>query len=324
MKASCVSVSAQLRSFRSTTPRYLYVSVESIKELRRRTGAPINAVKRALEEQSGNLEDAIDHLRKLGASMAAKKAHREAFEGLIGIAISTDNTKASIVELNSETDFVARTPQFSELLRSISTSALASTDFRDGNSLAKINPDRLLDVDDNKSRLLNAVSSLGENIVLKRASCMQIQDGPGVIFGYVHNAVSDNNGRIGALVALRGEDFENEIGLRLAMHVAAAAPSYIAVESIPREDVAREREILIQAARAEQKPEKGERPAAVLEKIAEGRLKKWFSSSVLYEQEMLVESNSYGANPRTVAEYLAEEAKNAEVMDICRFAVGEK
>lgn len=324
IEPSCISFIARPRSFRLTTPRYLNVSIEAVKELRRRTGAPVGAVKKALEDQSGDLQAAIDHLRKLGASMAAKKAHREASEGLIGITISPDSTKASIVELNAETDFVARTAQFGELLRSISKSAMAGMDLRDGNSVAEIDPNQLLDADDNKAYLLNAVSSLGENIVLKRASCMQIKDSPGAIFGYVHNAVGEYNGSIGALVALKGEDLEKEVGHRLAMHVAAAAPSYIAIESIPEKDVAKEREILIQAARAEQKPGMKEKSAAVLEKIAEGRLKKWFSGTVLYKQEMLVEPSSYNGSPRTVSEYLATEAKNAEILGVCRFAVGEK
>lgn len=315
----------QARSLRST-PRCLSlnVSMESIKELRKRTGAPIGAVKKALDEQAGDLDAAIDHLRKLGANMAAKKAHREASEGLIGIAISPDKTKASIVELSSETDFVARTPQFGKLLSCVSKSALARNDIHGENSLGEIDVEKLLNVDDNKGRLLSAVSSLGENIVLRRASCMQIRDSPGAIFGYVHNTVGEGNGRIGALVALKGENLGEMVGPRLAMHVAAAAPSYTAIEYIPREDIEKEREILTEAVRAEQKSGTKEKPAVVFEKIVQGRLKKWYSTTVLYEQEMLVEPSSYGGKPRTVAEHLASEAKNAKIVNMCRFAVGEK
>lgn len=311
------------RFLHSTTPRHGNVPLQSIKELRQRTGAPIGAVKKALEEQSGDLEAAVDHLRKLGASMAAKKAHREASEGLVGICISDDRKSASIVELNSETDFVARTPQFGQLLEAISRSALSHTsDCAAGLGVA-ICPKHLLDTDDNQGLLLNAISSLGENIVLKRAYGMHIADNDGAIFGYIHGSVGAGNGRIGTLLALEGKNI-SEVGPRLAMHIAAASPSYTSLDSVPAEDVEREREILVEAAKAEQKPGAKEKPLAVLKKIVDGRLDKWYSATVLSEQEMLIESSSYSGKPRTVSRYLAAESKGAKVLDLCRFAVGEK
>lgn len=297
--------------------------MESIKELRRRTGAPIGAVKKALEEQQGDMDGAIEHLRKLGASIAAKKANREASEGLIGIAISEDKSKATIAELNSETDFVARTEQFGDLLRIISSSALDMNFSKDVDTVLSIDPEELLGVDENKQNILNAVSALGENIVLKRSACIQVKTSPGAIYGYVHGAVGARNGKIGVLVALSGENTK-ELGPRLAMHVAAAAPTYTTIEDVPVQVLEKEREILLQAAIAEQKPGAKEKPVSVLEKIAEGRLKKWYSTSVLSEQEMLVEPDSYTGKPRTVAAHIKAEAEGVSVVDVCRFAVGEK
>lgn len=312
-----------LRLVHSSPKRPNSVSMDSIKQLRKRTGAPIGAVKKALQEQSGDLEAAIDHLRKLGASMAAKKAHREASEGLVGIGISPDKTRACIIEVNSETDFVARTPQFGQLVRAISESALTNANSAKTGALTTLDTEELLSLSDNKALLLNAVSSLGENIVVKRASHMCIDKGEGSIFGYTHGSFGVGNGRIGALVALKGSVL-NEAGQRLAMHIAAAAPSYIEIGSIPTEDLERERSILMEAAQAEQKPGGKPKPPAVLQKITDGRLKKWYSAVVLEEQEMLVETPSYSGKPRSVKEHLRSESNGSDVLQMCRLAVGER
>lgn len=321
---SHVSSSAHALRHLRTTPRQLNrVSMESIKELRKRTGAPIGAVKKALEEQSGDVEAAIDHLRKLGASLAAKKAHREASEGLISIAISPDKSRATIIEVNSETDFVARTPQFGELVRAISESTLQEEITGHSNPLTPLNTEEVLSLNDNKSMLLNAVSALGENIVLKRASHMCIDQGSGSIFEYTHGAIGMGNGRIGALVALKGCELD-DAGQRLAMHIAAAAPRYVNIDSIPTEDLGRERSILTEAAQAEQKSGGKPKPPAVLQKIAEGRLKKWYSTVVLEEQEMLVETPSFSEKPRSVKEHLRRESGASDIISICRMVVGDK
>lgn len=297
--------------------------MESIKQLRKRTGAPIGAVKKALQEQSGDLEAAIDHLRRLGASMAAKKAHREASEGLIGIGISPDKTQACIVEVSSETDFVARTPQFGQLVRAISESALTEVSSAKTGALITLDPEELLSLGDNKALLLNAVSSLGENIVVKRAAHLCVDTGDGSIFGYTHGSVGAGNGRIGVLVALKGAEL-GEVGHRLAMHIAAAAPSYIKTNSVQGEDLERERLVLMEAAQTDQKPGGKPKPPAVLQKIVGGRLKKWYSAVVLEEQEMLVETPSYSGKPRSVKEHLRSESKVSDILQMCRLAVGEK
>jgi len=298
-------------------------SMDSIKELRKRTGAPIGAVKNALEEQSGDIEAAIDHLRKLGATMAAKKAHREASEGLVGIVISDDSSKAVILELNSETDFVARTPQFGSVVQSLTNSLICAPSASNDSLLKELDVEDVLNVDGNRSVLSGAVSSLGENIVLKRVSSMRVQRGQGSIFGYVHGSLGDGSGRIGVLVALEGTDV-NEVGRRIAMHIAAASPGYVSSDAIPAKDIEKERSILMEAARTEQKPGSKPKPQAVLERMADGRMKKWMSSVVLEEQEMLVEGSSYAGKPRSVKASLASENEKAKVLGFARFEVGEK
>lgn len=317
------SLAFKMRCLHTAQHRHGAVSMDSIKELRKRTGAPIGAVKKALEQQNGDMDAAIDHLRKIGASLAAKKAHREASEGLIGIAILPDRSRASIVEVNSETDFVARTPQFTQLVKTFTESALQEKCVTGKTALISLDTEELLQRGENKEALLSAVSSLGENIVLKRANLMYVDSSSGALFGYTHGSTGRESGRIGALVAVKGGALD-DAGPRLAMHIAAGAPSYVSIDSIPAKDLERERLILLQAAHAEQETGRRPKPAEVLEKIANGRLKKWYSSSVLEEQEMLVEDPSHSGKPRSVREYLRGEASNAEIIDMCRMVIGEK
>lgn len=294
------------------------VSLHSIKQLRARTGAPINAVKKALEEQDGDMEAAIDHLRKLGASMVAKKAHRDASEGLIAVTLAPDKRSAAIVEVNSETDFVARTPKFGDLIRSIAVSALGcGPDSVSG--LLPLDVDRVLAMDANNERLHATVSALGENIVLKRAMVLQAAPSES-IYGYVHGSVNENGGKIGVLVALEG-DSADVVGQRLAMHIAAASPNYMSVDSIPEAHVEKERNLLMEVAKTEQAGGKS-KPEAVLQKMVEGRLRKWYAEAVLEEQEMLVEG-SYSGKPRSVAKAIKADG-GAKISRFVRFAVGEK
>ncbi|CAN8067177.1 unnamed protein product [Agarophyton chilense] len=292
----------------------------AIKELRSRTGAPITAVKKALEEQGGDVEASIEHLRKLGANLIAKKAHREALEGLVSIAISPDKRKASIVELNTETDFVARTPQFGELVRSVADSALL-VDSDQTSSVVSVDPRTLLQ-GKNQELLSQAVSSLGENIVLKRAALFQVSDQSGALYGYVHRAVGESGGKIGVLVALKGFDVE-DIGRRLAMHIAAAAPSYSSTESVPQSHIEKEKSILREATKEMQRGGTPKSPE-IIDRIVNGKIKKWFTDVVLHEQEMLVEEGSYQGKPRSVEAAVRAASRNAEILGFLRFSVGEK
>lgn len=297
------------------------VSIAAIKELRSRTGAPIAAVKKALEEKNGDIEASIDLLRKLGASMIAKKAHREASEGLVAIAISEDRRSASIVEMNSETDFVARTSQFGELVRSVVHSALSSAS-QTAADVHNIPAEHLLHGRVEELHA-TAVSSLGENIVLKRASLMRVSENSSRIYGYVHGAVGENSGKIGVLVALNGSHTQ-DTGRRLAMHIAAAAPSYLTVDSIPDAHLEKERLVLSEAARVNQKADNTTKSSHIIDRIVSGRLNKWFSDVVLMEQEMLVEDPSYQGKPRSVCSSIRSTSEDAAVQGFIRFSIGEK
>ncbi|PXF39825.1 Elongation factor Ts [Gracilariopsis chorda] len=297
------------------------VSMAAIKELRSRTGAPIAAVKKALEEENGNIEASIDLLRKLGASMIAKKAHREASEGLVSIAISEDKRTASIIEMNSETDFVARTSQFGELVRSVTHSALSLAS-QNSADVYNIPLEHLLHGKNNDLHS-SAVSSLGENIVLKRASLISVSENSGAIYGYVHGSVRENSGKIGVLVALNGSHTQ-DIGRRLAMHIAAAAPSYLTVDSIPDAHLEKERLVLSEAARVNNKAEDAPKSSLILDRIVSGRLKKWFSEVVLMEQEMLVEDPLYQGKPRSVCSSIRSVSKDTAIQGFLRFSIGEK
>lgn len=301
------------------------MSIDAIRELRQRTGAPIAAVKSALEEESGDIGAAIDHLRKLGASLAAKKSSREAADGLVGIALSQDGLEAAIVELSSETDFVARTPQFGELLRSLTQSALLGakqTALEKGTE--SISVPELLAVGDNAAGIQGAVASLGENIQLRRAAFMRLPKGLGGVFGYVHGSTGESTGRIGVLVALEGTVAVQSAGKRAAMHIAAAFPEFLSKRSIPANVVEKEREILLEAARADQKPGSKPRPDDILRRIADGRMEKWYSQVSLEDQEMLVEVNGFSGKPRPVVDSLRDECADAKLIAFCRFAIGGK
>lgn len=296
------------------------VSMSAIKELRKRTGAPIAHVKRALQAEGGDIEAAIDYLRKMGATMAAKKAHREASQGLISLCISADKKMAAIVELNSETDFVARTPQFGQLARSFAQSAIARGISERGH-IQPLDPPDLMECDGNKDLLSHAVSSLGENILLRRASVVQAGPG-GSIFGYAHGGFEGSSGRIGVLVALSDSVQEN-LGTRVAMHVAAAAPLYTSVASIPEREAEEERLLLMEAAKSEHRPGSKLKPSHILDRIVDGRLKKWIAQVVLEKQEMLVEHPSFEEKPRSVSSALKCESADAKILHFTRFAVGD-
>ena len=287
------------------------VPLAAIKQLRSQTGAPINAVKRALEEHDGDIDAAIDHLRKMGATLLAKKAHRDTTQGLISVHVSPAGDRAAMVELNSETDFVARTSQFAHLISSI-TQAAFHEHIPEETPLSVIDPQQLLRNDELAEKLSSTATALGENIVLKRASVLQADR----IFGYVHGRVAENAGSIGVLAALSGSNVA-DIGPRIAMHIAAAAPAYGRVADIPEADVEKERTLLMDAAR-----QQGDKPEHVLRKMTEGRLKKWYKDVVLEEQEMLAEG-SYDGKPRSVAQALKSETGDAEITHFVRFMVGE-
>lgn len=301
----------------------------AIKALRGRTGAPIKAVKDALEAENGDPERAIDYLRKLGTALAADRAHRRADDGVISIVIAPDGRSGAAVELSSETDFVARTPQFTTLASTLAHRALDISDVDSPPGVAQnISVDKLLSIDRSRDKLADATTALGEKIELRRVTTLKAESGNnGIVCGYLHRNVSEGCAKIGVLVALGGN--ENNLaaaGRRVAMHVAAAAPKYTRIEGVrgvPVDKIAKEREILLEAARTEMVATGKTKPDSVLQKMVDGRIRKWFSEVVLEEQEMLVEVERFVGKPRSVLQSIRAESNGANVLDYVRLEVGE-
>ncbi len=247
------------------------VTAQMVKELREKTGAGMMDCKAALGETSGDMEAAVDWLRKKGLAKAAKKAGRIAAEGLIGVAVG--GLKGVVVEVNSETDFVARNEQFQGLVRMIANVALDV-----GPDVEAIKAGKVGDLTVNDA--LNAtIATIGENMSLRRAG--QVAVTAGAIGTYVHNAVSDGLGRRGVIVALESPGQKDELtalGRQVAMHIAASSPQAVDPSGLDPAVVAREREILADKYRAQGKPE------GTIAKIVESGLKTFYKEVCLLEQ----------------------------------------
>ncbi|MEX1147053.1 MAG: translation elongation factor Ts [Sphingomonadales bacterium] len=259
------------------------ITAALVKELREKTGAGMMDCKKALNETGGNIEEAVDWLRKKGLSTAAKKAGRAATEGLVGLAVSGDGKSAAVVEVNAETDFVAKNDMFKDFVRQIAELALAN----DGNAEALRtagypNENRTVD-----EQLTHMIATIGENMSLRRAAALSVK--AGVVTSYMHNDVADGLGRIGVLVALESDapaDKLQELGRQIAMHVAAMNPQALDASSLDEEAVARERDVLSEQARASGKPEE------IIEKMVEGRIRKFYEEVVLLEQAFVMDPDT--------------------------------
>ncbi|MEP0324049.1 translation elongation factor Ts [Bauldia litoralis] len=284
------------------------ISAAQVKELRDQTGAGMMDCKAALTETNGDIEAAIDWLRTKGLSKAAKKADRVAAEGLIGVA--TGDGKAVMVEVNSETAFVARNADFQALVAGIAEAALST----DG-SIAAINAAKMPSGDKTvEEAISNAIATIGENMTLRRAA--EVAVSPGVVASYVHNAVAPNLGKIGVLVGVQSSgDAEkvSALGRQVAMHVAAAAPLAVREDEVDPAVVERERAIFIEQARESGKPD------SIIEKMVEGRIRKFHQEVVLLSQAFVVDTE------KTVAEALkaAEDGATIEVTEFVVFRLGE-
>ncbi len=257
------------------------ISAAMVKELREKTGVGMMDCKNALNETGGDMAAAIDLLRKKGLAKAAKKAGRVAAEGLIGI--STQAAAGAIVEVNSETDFVARNDVFQGMV-----SAIAGLALDVGGDLEKLNasgfPGAGKSVKDHVSAM---ISTIGENMTVRRAAGLKAQDG--VVASYVHNQVAPGLGKIGVLVALNSHGDRQKLtqfGRRIAMHIAAAAPLALSVDELDAGDVERERAVLSDQARASGKPEE------IVARMVEGRLKKYYQEVVLLQQTFVVDGEN--------------------------------
>ena len=284
------------------------ITASMVKDLREQTGAGMMDCKAALTETKGDMEAAVDWLRKKGLSKAAKKAGRVAAEGLIGLAISGRNGVA--VEVNSETDFVARNELFQGLVKMIANVALnVGTDI-EAIQAAKVGDGTVADA------IANTIAKIGENMTLRRAAKLAVSNG--AIGSYVHNSVSDGLGRIGVLVGLESTGKADELtalGRLVAMHVAAANPQAVDAASLDPAIVKREKEVLADKFRAQGKPEN------VIDKIVESGLKTFYKEVCLLDQPYIHEPD------KTVAQALKEaEGKvggPVKVSGFVRYALGE-
>lgn len=251
-----------------------------IKKLREATGCGIADCNKALVACNDNFEDAVDWLRKKGLSSAAKKSSRNATEGLIGIAI--EGNKASIVEVNSETDFVARNDKFQELVLNCAKASLNINNYDnyiEGVKNQVINGKKISD------EFTDKIASIGENLQLRRGRNVELS-GKGLIVSYIHNQISQNLGKIGVLVVLESdanEELLKEIGKQIAMHIAATKPEYLDRTQVPDERLNREKDVLIEQAKNSGKPQN------IIDKMMEGRIKKFYEEICLLDQNFVMD-----------------------------------
>jgi len=290
------------------------ISASLVKELRDKTGAGMMDCKAALTETKGHVEQAVDWLRKKGLSKAANKAGRVAAEGLIGV-VAKDKSGA-MVEVNSETDFVARNEQFQDMVRKI-TSLAPKADGDLGKLLALTYPGKPVTVEEH---VKETVATIGENMSVRLTVAMSV--GAGHVADYVHNKVADGLGKIGVLVALESTGEKavlTGLGRQLAMHIAAAAPAAITVEELDPALIERERAVYTEQARASGKPPE------IAAKMVEGRLRKEFFQQVVLMQQTFLGAG--GDGKATVAQVLKDAEKTAgapiKIAKFARYALGE-
>jgi len=286
------------------------VTAALVKELREKTGAGMMDCKRALGESGGDIEAAVDWLRKKGLAVAANKAGRVAAEGLIGVA--TRGPVGAVVEVNSETDFVARNQAFQSFVQSVSGLAL------DGDGEIEALKEAAFPGSGRRvaAELTHLISTIGENLVLRRLK--RLSTGQGAVFSYIHNALGPGIGKIGVIVVLTSTASADQLatlGKQLAMHVAAASPLYLDIASVPQSALDRERDVLREQARASGKPE------GIIEKMVDGRLRKFYEEVVLLEQIFVVDQQT---RISMVVEQAAKAAgESIRVTGFARFALGE-
>jgi elongation factor Ts len=285
------------------------ITASMVKDLRDTTGAGMMDCKKALSETGGDIESAIDWLRKKGLAAAAKKAGRTAAEGLVGVCVS--GTKGAVVEVNSETDFVAKNDIFQGFVKRVTEIALAT-----GSDVSAISAAAYGDGKTVAETLTSNIATIGENQSLRRVATLDVSTG--VIASYTHNAAAPGLGKIGVLVALESEadtDMLNGLGKQLAMHIAAANPLALDETGIDPAIIAREKDIALDKARQAGKPEE------MLEKIAMGAVGKFKTENTLMGQVFVIDGKT------KIADVIAAAAKDAgklvKIAGYVRFQLGE-
>jgi elongation factor Ts len=285
------------------------ITAALVKELREKTGAGMMDCKKALSESDADVEAAVDWLRKNGLAAAAKKAGRVAAEGLVGVAMA--ERAAALVEINAETDFVARNETFQGFVADVAAIALDV-----GADVAAIGAAAMPGGGTVAERLTQLVATIGENISLRRAASLTVE--PGVVASYVHAAAAPGMGRIGVLVALRSTGDGGKLaafGRQLAMHIAAASPQWVAIDDVEPAVLERERTVLAEQARASGRPEN------IIEKMVEGRLRKFYEDVVLLEQSYVIDTDAKVA--KAIEAVAADLGAPVEIAGFVRYALGE-
>ncbi|WP_109807132.1 translation elongation factor Ts [Sphingosinithalassobacter portus] len=285
------------------------ITAAAVKELRERSGAGMMDCKKALSENGGDMEAAVDWLRTKGLAAAAKKSSRTAAEGLVGVAVA--GTKGAAVEVNSETDFVAKNDQFQAFVREVTEVALEAGDNIDAIKGAKLGSGKTVE-----EALTNNIATIGENQSIRRAKRLEVSQG--AVIPYVHNAAAPGLGKIGVLVALEsdaGVDVLEPLGKQLAMHIAAAFPLALNADDLDQDVIARERAV------AHEKAAESGKPAEIVEKMVDGAVKKFAKENALLSQLFVMD------NKTPIADVVAKAGKDAGttivLKDYVRFQLGE-
>jgi elongation factor Ts len=285
------------------------VTAALVKELREKSGAGMMDCKKALNETNGDMDAAIDWLRTKGLAAAAKKSGRVASEGLVAISVS--GTLGALVELNSETDFVSRNDEFQTFAKTLSSLALKASDIEALKAMDYPNTGRTV-----AEELTHKIATIGENMSLRRMEKVSVESG--AIVPYIHNATADGLGRIGVLVGLSSSADSavlSGVGKQIAMHIAATTPASISVDDLDPEMVARERDVLIEQAKASGKPQE------IAEKMVEGRLRKYYEEVVLLEQTFVIDGETKVGN---VIEAAAKDAgADIKLTHFAHFILGD-
>ena len=286
------------------------ITAAMVKELRETTSAGMLDCKKALTEANGNMEAAVDWLRKKGLASAAKKASRIAAEGLVAVAV--DGNKGAVVEVNSETDFVAKNEIFQEYVKDAATVAL----MKDGDVCEMKKFDCPKCGKTFEERLTDMIAKIGENMNLRRAQMITVNEG--VVSDYVHSAAIPGVGKIGVLVALESKGDKAklaELGKHIAMHIAASRPQFLTIADVDQASIDHERGIYAEQARATGKPEN------IIEKMVEGRIKKYYDEVVLEEQAYIMDPD------KKVKDIIAAAAKelgtDIKLAEFVCFKLGE-
>lgn len=285
------------------------ITANDVKALRDRTGSGMMDCKKALVACEGDMEQAIDWLRKKGLASASKKAGRVAADGVI--AISACDSCATLVEINAETDFVAKNDKFQAFAETVAD--LAHSDCMDLEALKRMpypGTDKTVE-----EELANLIAIIGENMQIRRVESIWTENG--IVVPYIHNKVSDKLGKIGVVVALEGGkgDALKALGKQIAMHIAAANPQYLRIEDVPADVLKHEKDVLTETARASGRPEE------IINKMVEGRIRKFYEEVVLLEQIFVVDGES------KVKDVIAKAAKecgcDVKLVKFVKFVLGE-